>query len=215
MNIGTFICRFALYKDLQRLLLATTNSGKVLEYKALLGELPIQLVSLKDAGITMAAEEDGKTFEENSVKKAMTYHSLTGLPVLADDGGIEIDYLNGEPGVLSRRWPGYEAEDEELISMTLEKLKGAPKKKRTARLVVCITLLSPGDSTLYIAEAAKEGIIGIKPVNYKEGYPFRALFYLPDMKKYYSELSDEDEIRVGHRKKAIETLLPIIRKKLL
>lgn len=200
---------------MKKLLLATANSGKVLEYKALLKPLPIELVSLKDMGITMAVEEDGKTFEENSVKKAMMYHGLSGLPVLSDDGGIEIDYLNGKPGVLSRRWPGYEASDEELIGMTLEKLKGVPKKRRTARLVVCVTLLFPGDETLYVAEAAKEGVIGTKPVNHEEGYPFRAIFYLPELKKYYSELSAEDEIRVGHRKKAIEILIPIIREKLL
>lgn len=200
---------------MNKLLLATTNSGKVEEYRKLLGELPLQLVSLKDQGISMAIDEDGKTFEDIAIKKAILYHSISGLPTLADDGGIEIDYLHGEPGVLSRRWPGYEASDEELIEMALTRLEGVPKQKRTAKLRVALAMVFPGEETVYTAEAFKLGLIGTKPVNLTEGYPYRSLFYLPDLKKHYSELTHEEELVLAHRREALDQLMPVIKKKLL
>lgn len=199
---------------MKKLLLATTNPGKILEHKTLLGHLPLELVSLKDTGITAAVEENGKTFEENAVKKAIVYHTLSGLPVLADDGGLEVDYLKGEPGVLSRRWPGHEATDEELVQMLLEKLKGVPKKNRTAKLRVILALIFPGDDNVYTAEGVKKGYIGTEPVNLIEGYPFRSLFYIPELGKYYSELTMEEEAMLAHRKDAIDKLMPVLKEKL-
>ena len=119
------------------------------------------------------------------------------------------------PSALSRRWPGYEASDEELINITLTKLAGVPREKRTAKLKVCLALIFPEDGTIYTAEASKAGFIGIEPVNPTEGYPFRSLFYVPDLGKYYSEFSIEEEARLAHRKEAVETLMPILRKKFL
>ncbi|KKS37480.1 MAG: hypothetical protein A3G49_04045 [Candidatus Sungbacteria bacterium RIFCSPLOWO2_12_FULL_41_11] len=200
---------------IKQLLLATTNPGKVTEYKVLLGHLPIDLVSLKEAGITMAVEEDGKTFEENSIKKAAVYHGLSGLPTLADDGGLEIDHLGGEPGVMSRRWPGYEASDEELIKMALDKLNGVPREKRGAKLKVSIALIFPEDNNIYTAEGEKRGFIGTEPVNFQEGYPFRCLFYIPELGKYYSELTLEEEAMLAHRKEAIDKIMPILKEKLM
>src|SRR3972149_11988316 len=201
--------------SMQKLLLATTNPGKVTEYKTLLGHVPVEMVSVKEAEITMAVEGGGRTFEEDAVKKAITYMNVSGLPTLADDGGIEIDYLNGEPGVYSRRWPGHEATDEELISMALEKLSGIPRSKRTARLRVVVALAFPGDSTVYTSEGAKRGIIGTKPINLVEGDPFRSLFYVPEIKKYYSELTIEEEAKIAHRKEALEKLIPILKQKFI
>lgn len=200
---------------MNKLLVATTNNGKIEEYRRLLGHLPVELTSLKDQGISMAIDEDGKTFESNAIKKAILYHSISGLATLADDGGIEIDYLHGEPGVLSRRWPGYEATDEELIEIALARLEGVPKQKRTAKLRVALAMVFPGEETVYTAEAFKEGLIGTKPVNFTEGYPYRSLFYLPDLKKHYSELTPEEEVMLAHRREAIDRLMPVIKKKLL
>jgi len=92
---------------MEKLLIATTNPGKFREYKILLQDLPLKMVSLRDLKIRKKPKEDGKTFRENAIKKAKFYSRLAQLPILADDGGLEIDYLKGEPGVKSRRWPGY------------------------------------------------------------------------------------------------------------
>lgn len=203
-------------KTVNKFLIATSNPGKVIEYKLLLSGLPVELVSLKEAGITMAVEEDGKTFEENAVKKAAAYHSLSRLPTLADDGGLEIDYLNGEPGVLSRRWPGYEASDEELVKMALSKLEGVPQEKRTACLKVSIAVIFPGDETIYTSEGVKRGYIGTAPAGpLTDGYPFRSLFYLSELGKYYSELTAEEGALLAHRKDAIDKLMPVLKSKLL
>lgn len=200
---------------MNKLLIATTNQGKLLEYKTLLADFPVALTSLKEEGISLGVEEDGETFEENAIKKAREYCAISNMPVLADDGGIEIDYLGGEPGVKSRRWPGYEASDQELVSMTLAKLAGVEWESRTAKLKVVIALKFPGDEKIYIAEGFKNGYIRKNPLNFTAGYPFRSLFYLPEIGKTYSELSPEEEAKIAHRSEAITKLMPILEKKLL
>lgn len=187
---------------MKKLLTATTNPGKVLEYKEIFKELklPVDLVSLKEAGITEKVEEDGKTLEENAVKKARFYFNLSKLPTMSDDAGLEIDFLNGEPGVKSRRWPGYEASDEEIRQMVLDKLKGVPKEKRGAQLRAVIGLIFPQDEKVYTFEGILRGSIAEKPFDkIITGYPFRSIFIA------------EDQLFV-HRKQAVEKALPIIRK---
>lgn len=198
---------------MQKLLIATTNQGKLLEYKTLLSCLGIDLTSLKEEWISLDVEEDGKTFEENAIKKAKEYSSISNLPVLADDGGIEIDYLGGEPGVKSRRWPGYEASDQELIAMTLTKLAGVKWEQRKARLKVVIALSFPGDNKVYTAEGLKEGYIRKNPLNFTAGYPFRSIFYVSEIGKTYSELTVDEEAKIAHRSKALTKLLPILKNK--
>jgi len=196
---------------MMKLLIATNNPAKIAEYKIILKDLPLELTTLGDLNIKEGVEEDGKTFEENAIKKAQFYYKLSGLLTLAEDGGIEIDYLNGEPGVKSRRWPGYEATDEELINMTLGKLKGVPPEKRGAQLRAVIALAINGQVKIF--EAALRGIISEKPVKkIIVGYPFRSLFYVPEINKVLAEADKEEEILISHRKKAIEKLLPIIKK---
>ena len=116
-----------------KILIATKNPGKAGEIKEFLGN-GFELASLTDFPDSPDTEETGETFEENALLKARTYFEWSGISSVADDGGLEIDYLNGEPGVKSRRWPGYEATDEELIEMALKKLEGVPQENRTARL---------------------------------------------------------------------------------
>ena len=145
---------------MKELLIATTNSGKILEYRAIIKELTLKVkaVSLKDIKIAQKIEETGQTFEENAVQKARFYHDLSGLATLADDAGLEIDYLSGEPGVKTRRWPGYEASDEKLIQIALNKLQGVPPEKRTAQLKAVICLIFPGDKKNYTFEGILRGI---------------------------------------------------------
>lgn len=197
-----------------KLLIATTNPGKILEYKEIFKQLKLslELVSLKDLDLDREkVEEDRATFEENAVKKAKFYCQKSGLPTLADDGGIEIDALNGEPGVKSRRWPGYEATDKELIKMTLEKLKGLPKEKRGAQLRCSIAISFPGDKKVHLFEGVLRGFIMEKSIGIIPGFPFRSLFYLPEIGKILGELSMEEEAKIAHRKKVVEKALPILK----
>lgn len=198
---------------MQKLLVATTNPGKLIEYKTLLSGLGVNLTSLKEEGISLDVEEDGKTFEENAIKKAREYSAISNLPVLSDDGGIEIDYLGGEPGVKSRRWLGHEASDQELIAMTLTKLAGVEWEQRKARLKVVIALAFPGDNKVYTAEGVKEGYIRKNPLNLTAGYPFRSIFYVPEIGKTYSELTIEEEAKIAHRSRALVKLMPILKNK--
>ncbi|OGZ35219.1 MAG: hypothetical protein A3D38_02210 [Candidatus Portnoybacteria bacterium RIFCSPHIGHO2_02_FULL_40_23] len=107
---------------MQEILLATKNAGKILEYKELFKNLPYKLLTLTDFKINESPKEDGKTFTEDALKKAEFYSRLSNLPTFAEDSGLEIDYLNGEPGVFSRRWLGYERSDEELVKIAFKKL---------------------------------------------------------------------------------------------
>lgn len=198
-----------------KLLLATSNEGKIREYREIFKQLGLQIeiVSLKDAGITEKVEEDGATFEENAIKKAKFYYELAKMPTLADDGGIEIDYLRGEPGVKSRRWPGYEASDEELRQMTFEKLKSVPWEKRGAQLraVIAIAL---SESEVHTFEGIWRGYIvenQSKAAKLTPGYPFRSVFYLPEQNAVLGELPFEQEVKLGHRMKALKNALPILK----
>jgi len=199
---------------MKKLLIATSNQGKIAEYREIFKELlpDLELVSLNALNIKEAPDETGETFEENAVIKAKFYYDLAKIPTLADDGGIEIDYLNGEPGVRSRRWPGHEATDEELVAMTFEKLGGVPWEKRGAQLRVVIAL-APSKDNIHTTEGIWRGFIveeRSKVARFMPGYPFRSLFWIPETGTVLGELPFEEEVRIGHRRKAIEKALPIL-----
>jgi len=198
---------------MKKILIATKNPGKLLEYRELVRDLPLELITLKDLGISEEPEEDQLTFEANAIKKVNFYSKFTDLPVLAEDSGLEIDYLNGEPGVLSRRWPGYKATDEELIQMALKKLKGVPWEKRGAQFRVVMALKSPGSEEVLLGEGIMRGILSEEPS--KEiipGFPFRTLFYNPEVDKVLGEITMKEEAKIAHRKIALERLMPIFLK---
>lgn len=201
---------------MKKLLIATTNKGKLKELSEFLKDLPVQLVSLEDVGIEDEVEETGKSYEENSKMKALFYAKKSGLPAIADDGGLEIDALGGEPGVKSRRWLGYEATDEELINHMIKIAKTLRDDNRKAFFKVAISLaLSDGRSWTVHGEI--EGIIAKKPyLKIFKGYPYRSFFYLPEVQKYYheSELTRDEMKKYNHRYKAISGLKPIIAKTL-
>ena len=194
-----------------KLLIATTNPAKLREYKELLKNLPLELISLKNLGIKKRPNENGKTFRANAVQKAKFYSKLTGLTTISDDGGLEIDYLNGEPGIKSRRWTGLQATDKELINFALERLKGVPWRKRGAQFRVILALAMPGKKVL-IFEGKKRGIILTKPRGKLiPGYPFRSIFYLPKHGKSFNELSFKEEIKIGHRRKPTKKLIVFLK----
>lgn len=171
------------------------------------------MLSLRDFDTKESPEETGASFEENAKIKAEFYFERLNIPVLADDGGIEIDYLGGEPGVKSRRWPGYEASDEELVRLTLEKLDGVPAERRTARLKAAIAFV-PRKGTLHMFEGVWEGMIVEKRSEkavLQQGYPYRSLFFITETGTVLGELPFEEEVKIGHRRKAIERALPILK----
>ena len=198
---------------MKKILIATTNLAKLEELKIGLRELEnlgIKLISLNDVGVEKYPEETGKTFQENSLLKAKFYGKLTSLPTVADDGGLIIPYLGNGPGVRSRRWPGYETSDEELINYTLLHLKGVKLADRTAYLETCVTFYSEvhprGDQTIFEQEKIK-GHIAKKPTGRPtNGYPFRGLFIVDKFNKYYEELTEEEHQQVNHRLKALKRL---------
>ncbi|KKQ24282.1 MAG: Non-canonical purine NTP pyrophosphatase [Candidatus Roizmanbacteria bacterium GW2011_GWC2_37_13] len=198
---------------MKKLLLATHNPAKLEELKFGLKELEnqgIKLLSLNDVRVEKEPEETGQTFQENSELKARFYSKLTSLPTIADDGGLIIPYLDNGPGVRSRRWPGYEATDQELIDYTLFHLRGVSGPKRTAYLETCVCFYMPGhpkrDQVIFEQEKVK-GHIAEKPSwRPTNGYPFRALFIVDEFGKYYDELTDEEHDKINHRYRALKKL---------
>lgn len=202
---------------IRQLLIATTNKAKLEELKLGLKELEkqgIKILTLNDVLVEKTPEETGKTFCENAQIKAMFYGEVTGLPTLADDGGLIIPSLNNEPGVKSRRWLGYEASDEELISYTLKRLKNYNLQKRKAYLQTCICFYIPkSPEGIIICQQEKiKGYIAQKPSGKATiGYPFRALFIVEKYNKYYDELTEEEHNKINHRLKALKKLVKKIK----
>lgn len=202
---------------MQKLLIATTNPGKLAEIKRFLSDVPVELVGLKDIGITDSPEETGISFEENAILKAKYYAKESGLPTIADDGGLEVDALHGEPGVKSHRWihDDREDEDEELIQYTLDRMKDVSDDNRGAQLRLVLALVMP-DGEVFTAEEKVRGIIPKKPSDARhKGFPYRSLLYLPEINKYYNhdELTVTETETYNHRKKALEILKPILKLK--
>lgn len=199
---------------MRKILIATHNPGKLKEFTSFLSDLPMEIVSLSDVGITEDVEEDGKTYEENSQKKALFYAKKSGLPAIADDGGLEISALNGEPGIHSRRWLGHRGTDEELLSHLKKVSKELPDDNRTAFFKTVVTVALP-DGTVWSVSGEVEGIIAKEPLlKLSKGYPYRSFFFLPELNKYYfeSELTSKEMKHYNHRLKAVQKIKQILKK---
>jgi XTP/dITP diphosphohydrolase len=202
---------------MNKLLIATTNPGKLGEIKEFLSDVPVTLVGLADVDIREAPEETGISFEENAVLKAKFYAEKSKLPTLADDGGLEIDALSGEPGVKSHRWIHEDREDtdEELIQYTLDRMKDIIDVNRGAQLRLVLALVLP-TGEVFTSEEKVRGIIPrIASKNRWNGFPYRSLLFLPEINKYYNhdELTVTETETYNHRKKALEILKPILKLK--
>jgi XTP/dITP diphosphohydrolase len=185
---------------MNRLLLATSNKGKITEYIQILNGLPYEFVNLKELGIKGNVKEDYSTYKENALHKATEYARLSGLMTLADDSGLEVDALGGAPGVLSARYAGENATDRDRVNLLLSNLKDVPLKKRTAKFVCVIALTLPeGKSELYYGECS--GLITFEPSG-ENGFGYDPVFYIPEFKKTVAELPPEIKNRVSHRGKA-------------
>ena len=183
-----------------KLLLATNNRGKAREYKSLLQGIPFELVTPAELGISTEVAEVGKSFEENARLKAKTLAAESRLLALADDSGLEVDALGGEPGTLSARYAGEGASDRDRVSYLLTKLEGVPQEKRTARFRCVIAIATPqGEVELCSGEC--EGFIAFEPRG-NRGFGYDPIFYLPELKKTMAELSPEEKNKVSHRGRA-------------
>jgi XTP/dITP diphosphohydrolase len=172
------------------------------EYKSLLKDVPFDLVSLTDEGITADVEETGTTFKENAGLKAEIFAAESRLLTLADDSGIEVDALGGEPGVMSARYAGDDASDAERVDYLLSKMKDVPGGKRTARFRCIIAIAEPGGETEYFTGEC-EGTVPFRPAG-ELGFGYDPILYIPELGKTLAELGPEVKNRISHRARAAE-----------
>lgn len=189
---------------MKKVIFATGNEGKMKEIREILGDLDIELLSLKDAGITADIEENGSTFEENAIIKAKAISQLTGEIVLADDSGLEIDYLNKEPGIYSARYMGEDTSYHIKNANLIQRLEGVPDQQRTARFVCAIAAAFP-DGTVKTVRASMEGRIGYEEKG-ENGFGYDPIFYLPEYGCSSAEISMEGKNKISHRGKALRAI---------
>lgn len=193
---------------MDKIVFATTNEGKVKEIKEILEGFPVEVVSMKEMNITTDIEENGTTFEENSLIKAREISKLTGLPALADDSGLEVDYLNGEPGIYSARYLGKDTDYNYKNNYIIDRLKEAEDKERSARFICVISLVLP-DGREFVKKGVMEGRIGYE-IKGENGFGYDPIFYLPEYGKTSAELSSDEKNKISHRGKALRAMKEVI-----
>ena len=195
-----------------KLLLATNNRGKVRELTVLLDGIPFEITTPLNEGIVLDVEETGATFEENAAIKARAFADTSGLLALADDSGLEVDALGGEPGVMSARYAGPGASDQDRVRYLLSKLEGIECNMRGARFRSVIAVAEPNGGVVRLFEGKCEGLIAFSPQG-TDGFGYDPVFYLPSLGKALGELSMEAKNSVSHRgdaaRKAVEYLKSI------
>ena len=187
---------------MKTLLIATRNPGKIREFRHLLAELPFELLGLEDFGIALEVEETGRTFEQNARLKAEGYAAVSGALTLADDSGLEVDALGGEPGVRSARYGGPGLGDAGRLDLLLKNMERVPGWRRKARFRAVIALAGPGErGILHIAQGVVEGAICHQPIG-TGGFGYDPVFWLPDRAKTIAQLSQGEKNAISHRAKA-------------
>lgn len=198
---------------MKRMIFATGNENKMKEIREILGALPLEILSMKEAGVSADIVEDGKTFEENALIKARAICKLAGEMVLADDSGLEIDYLNKEPGIYSARYMGentsYHIKNKSLI----DRLEGVPDEKRTARFVCAIAAVLPDGKEL-VVRGTVEGIIGYEEKG-ENGFGYDPIFYLPERGCTTAELPPEEKNSISHRGNALRLMKELLERERL
>lgn len=188
----------------KKIIFATGNEGKMREIRMILADMRMPILSMKEAGVKVDIVEDGKTFEENAIIKAKAVMKATGQIALADDSGLVIDYLNGEPGIYSARYMGedtsYDIKNQNLI----DRLEGVPEEKRTARFACVIACALP-DGTVLTSEGTMEGIIGYESRG-TNGFGYDPILYLPEYGCYSAELPLEKKNELSHRGEALRKM---------
>ena len=187
------------------ILIATNNLGKVKEIKDILDSPEIKILNMKDFPPLPKIEEDGKTYQENAFKKARKISEYTGKICLADDSGLEIDYLKGKPGIYSSRWGN---SDEERIKKVLKLIENVPINKRNAKFVCVVVLVFPNGKIYMVKEECKGSII-FNPKG-EHGFGYDPIFLVPEYDKTFAELGDKIKNQISHRGKAMRRMINII-----
>lgn len=196
-----------------KIIFATGNENKMKEIRMILADLGMPIVSMKEAGIDIDVAEDGTTFEENALIKATEIaKEAPNCIVLADDSGLEIDYLNKEPGIYSARYAGVDTSYDIKNNLLLKRLEGVPDEKRTARFVCAVAAAFPDGST-EVVRGTIEGIIGHE-ITGENGFGYDPIFYLPEYGCTTAELSPEKKNELSHRGKALREMRIIMEKKI-
>ena len=193
-----------------KLVLASNNAHKLQELRAILSTLGMEVVSQREAGVFVEPDENGATFEENSYIKAKTVMDACGLPTVADDSGLMVDALGGEPGVFSARYGGNACQsDRDRLEYLLRKMEGVPDKKRTAHFVSVITMLTP-DGKKVVARGECPGRI-LREAHGENGFGYDPVFYVPEEGCTFAQLAPERKNQISHRARALEAFVRQIR----
>ena len=195
------------------MIFATGNENKMKEIREILGALPLEILSMKEAGVSADFVEDGKTFEENALIKARAICKLAGEMVLADDSGLEIDYLNKEPGIYSARYMGEDTSYHIKNKSLIDRLEGVPEEKRTARFVCAIAAVFPDGKEL-VVRGTVEGIIGYEEKG-ENGFGYDPIFYLPERGCTTAELPPEEKNSISHRGNALRLMKELLERERL
>lgn len=188
----------------KKIIFATTNEGKMKEIRMIMEDLDVELLSLKDAGIHADIEENGKTFEENAIIKAKAICELTGEMVLADDSGLEVDYMDKAPGVFSARYLGEDTPYDIKNRAILDNLKNAVGGERSARFVCAIAAAFP-DGRIITTRGTIEGLIGFEEKG-TNGFGYDPLLYVPEYGMTTGEMEPEMKNKISHRGKALQLM---------
>ncbi|QNM06606.1 XTP/dITP diphosphatase [Qiania dongpingensis] len=190
--------------DAHRIIFATSNEGKMKEVRMILADLGMEILSMKEAGIQADIVEDGKSFEENACIKATVIQKMAGGIVLADDSGLEVDFLGGAPGIYSARYMGEDTSYDIKNQAIIDKLKDAEGEERSARFVCAIAAALP-DGSVLTTRGTIEGQIGYEIVG-DGGFGYDPIFYLPERKKSTAQLTAEEKNEISHRGKALRAM---------
>ena len=187
-----------------QLIFATGNAGKMREIRQIMADMPLEIKSMKEAGVTADIVEDGKTFEENALIKARAIHALTGGIVLADDSGLVVDYMDGMPGIYSSRFMGEDTSNDIKNKAIIDALEKAEGEERSARFVCAIAALLP-DGSERVVRATMEGRIGYEIAG-QNGFGYDPIFFLPEYGRTSAEISPAEKNEISHRGKALRLM---------
>ena len=196
---------------MKKIIFATGNENKMVEVRMILADCGYEIVSMKQAGIDIDIVENGSTFEENASIKATAISKLPeayGCVVLADDSGLEVDYMNGEPGIYSARWEGVDTPYSVKNQKIIDRLAGVPDEQRTARFVCAIAAAFP-DGSVVTRRGTIEGRIAYEPAG-ENGFGYDPIFYVPELGKTTAEIAPEDKNKISHRGRALEMIREIL-----
>lgn len=191
-----------------KILIATKNIGKVKEFQSMLENLGCEILSLSDIEGSPDVEETGKTFEENAILKAETISNQLNIPVIADDSGLEIDALEGRPGVYSARYAGIQKSDEDNMNKVLAELQNVPATQRSARFVCALAFARPHKETIVVKGECEGEILGEKRGS--EGFGYDPIFFVPQLHRSMAELAKEEKNKISHRAVALKRLKNLI-----